>query len=220
MTSAQTTEYEGQTASATSKRLIARSQDADDLVLIAGIAAGDSEALEALYDRYAAIIYRMALRILKNAEMAEDLVQEVFWRVWRRSASFERERGRVAQWLFGIAHNLCIDELRRLRARPTPVYEDVDHPVIQHLVDEHMDVPGAAWATEQRRLIAEALHELPSAQRQAIELAYFGGMSHQEIATKLDRPLGTIKTRVRLGLQKLGSLLAARGLQSNAYFEV
>src|SRR5581483_6012120 len=98
-------------------------------------------------------------------------------------------------------------------------YEDVDHPVIQHLVDEQMDVPAAAWGTEQRRLIAEALHELPSAQRQAIELAYFGGMSHQEIATKLNRPLGTIKTRVRLGLQKLGSLLAARGLQSSAYFE-
>ncbi len=199
----------------TATRQPSQDQAPDDLVLIAAIAVGDSQALEVLYDRYAPVVYRLALRILKSPEMAEDLVQEVFWRVWRRSGSFERERGRVAQWLFGIAHNLCIDELRRLRSRPTPVYEDVDHPIIQQLVDEQMDVPAAAWATEQRRVIAEALHELPQAQRQAIELAYFSGMSHQEIATKLGRPLGTIKTRVRLGLQKLSGLLAARGLQSS-----
>ena len=186
----------------------------DDIDLIAAIAEGDGRALELLYDRYAAVVYRLALRMLKSPEMAEDVVQEVFWRVWRRSASFERARGRVAQWLFGIAHNLCIDELRRLRARPTPVYEDVEHPLVQRQVDEHTDVPATAWATEQRRVIVEALHELPASQRQAIELAYFGGLSHQGIATRLQKPLGTIKTRVRLGLQKLSSLLAARGLQS------
>ena len=188
----------------------------DDTALIAAIAQGSSEALEALYDRYAAVVYRMALRILKNPELAEEMVQEVFWRVWRRSSSFAQERGRVAQWMFGIAHNLCIDELRRQRSRPAPVYEDAEHPFIQHIIDEQADVPAGAWATEQRRLIAEALHELPQAQRQAIELAYFRGLSHQEIATHLNRPLGTIKTRVRLGLQKLGSLLAARGLQPSA----
>lgn len=185
----------------------------DDQVLIDAISSGDSSALEALYDRYAVVVYRMALRILKSRELAEDVVQEVFWRVWRRSGSFERDRGRVAQWIFGIAHNLCIDELRRTRARPTPVYEDVDHPVIQQLADEQADVPATALAAEQRRTIAEALGHLPSAQRQAIELAYFGGLSHQEIATRLNRPLGTIKTRVRLGLLKLESLLVARGLQ-------
>lgn len=216
---AQSSESAGQPAPVATARQTARSQDAEDLALIAAIAQGDSGSLEMLYDRYATVVYRFALRMLKSPEMAEDLVQEVFWRVWRRSASFERERGRVAQWLFGIAHNLCIDELRRLRARPTPVYEDVDHPIIQNLLDTHMDVPAAAWASEQRRVIAEALGELPIAQRQAIVLAYFGGMSHQEIATKLDRPLGTIKTRVRLGLQKLGGLLAARGLQPNMLFD-
>jgi RNA polymerase sigma-70 factor (ECF subfamily) len=121
----------------------------------------------------------------------------------------------VLQWLLGIAHNLCIDELRRMRVRPAPAYEDGEHPVIQQLIDEQTDVPAAAWTTEQRRMIAEAMRELPAAQRQAIALAYFGGMSHQEIATRLDRPLGTIKTRVRLGLQKLGSLLVARGLHAS-----
>ena len=187
----------------------------DDQTLIAAIAAGDSNALEQLYDRYGAAVYRVALRMLKNRELAEDVVQEVFWRVWRRSASFINERGRVTQWLFGIAHNLCIDEMRRMRARPAPVYEDVEHPVIQQLIDEQTDVPAAVWTTEQRRVISEAMSELPAAQRQAIALAYFGGLSHQEIATKLNRPLGTIKTRVRLGLHKLGGLLVARGLQSN-----
>lgn len=186
----------------------------DDHILIAAIAQGDSSALEVLYDRYSSIVYRMALRMLKNRELAEEVVQEVFWRVWRRSASFDVERGRVAQWLFGIAHNLCIDELRRMRARPMQVYEDVDHPVIQQLADDQIDVPEAAWAFEQRRVIRDALDHLPDTQREAVELAYFGGLSHQEIATKLNRPLGTIKTRVRLGLQKLGALLTARGLQS------
>ena len=212
---AQAHEGAAQAANAIATREAALNQDADDLRLITSISQGDRQAIEELYDRYAATVYRLALRMLKSPEMAEDLVQEVFWRVWRRSSSFERERGRVAQWLFGIAHNLCIDELRRLRARPTPVYEDVDHPIIQHLPDEQMDVPAAAWANEQRRVIADALHELPLAQRQAIELAYFSGMSHQQIANKLNRPLGTIKTRVRLGLQKLGGLLAACGLQAS-----
>jgi RNA polymerase sigma-70 factor, ECF subfamily len=192
-----------------------RPHEADDLHLIAAIAAGDSNALEQLYDRHAAVVYRVALRMLKNRELAEDVVQEVFWRVWRRSASFAHDRGRVTQWLFGIAHNLCIDEMRRMRARPAPVYEDVEHPVIQQLVDEQTDVSAIAWTTEQRRVITDAMRELPEAQRQAIALAYFGGMSHQEIATKLNRPLGTIKTRVRLGLHKLGGLLVARGLQAN-----
>ncbi len=191
----------------------ARAIDQEDLALIAAISQGSTESLEALYDRYAAVVYRMAIRIVKNAELAEDVVQEVFWRVWRRSGSFERERGRVAQWLFGIAHNLCIDELRRMRSRPVSVYEDVEHPRIQQLPDERTDVVGEVWNAEQRRVLKQALSQLPDAQRQAIEMAYFGGLSHQEIATRLDRPLGTIKTRVRLGLHKMRALLAIQGLQ-------
>jgi len=205
------------TSSASSLQISKASQthEIDDQALLAAISAGDSSALEQLYDRYSSVVYRVALRMLKNRELAEDVVQEVFWRVWRRGASFTHERGRVTQWLFGIAHNLCIDELRRMRARPTSVYEDVDHPVIQQLIDEQTDIPAMAWTTEQRRVIVEAMSELPEAQRQAIALAYFGGLSHQEIATKLNRPLGTIKTRVRLGLHKLGGLLVARGLQAS-----
>ena len=155
----------------------------DDLALIAALAQGNNQALEMLYDRYAAVVYRLALRMLQSPEMAEDLVQEVFWRVWRRASSFERERGRVAQWLFGIAHNLCVDELRRLRARPTPVYEDADNPLIQRLADERIDIPATAWAAEQRRAIAQALYELPAPQRQA----RLGPFEHEPIDSRLRR---------------------------------
>lgn len=211
---AQISEIVTGSASAPPSSKTAQPHDIDDQMLITAIAAGDSNGLEQLYERYASGVYRVALRMLKNRELAEDVVQEVFWRVWRRSASFANERGRVTQWLFGIAHNLCIDEMRRIRARPVPIYEDVEHQLIQQLIDEQTDVPAMAWTIEQRRVIAEAMRELPAAQRQAIALAYFGGMSHQEIATKLNRPLGTIKTRVRLGLHKLGGLLVARGLHA------
>jgi RNA polymerase sigma-70 factor, ECF subfamily len=205
---------DGRPAAPTSSRTTSVN-DLDDLNLIAAISAGDTGALEALYDRYAAVVYRMALRIVKTPELAEDVVQEVFWRVWRRSGSFERDRGRVAQWLFGVAHNLCIDELRRMRSRPVSVYEDVDHPLIQQLTDERVNVAGAAMESEQRRLIVAALSQLPPAQRQAVELAYFGGFSHQEIATRLACPLGTVKTRVRLGLHKLNTILTNEGYQSH-----
>lgn len=204
----------GPTEQDTSLPTLVSATDADDQILIAAVARGESQALEVLYDRYSGVVYRLAFRMLKHREQSEEIVQEVFWRVWRRSRSFERERGRVAQWIFGIAHNLCIDEIRRMRARPNPVYDDEEHPIIQQLVDDQVDVPAAAWASEQRRVIVSALASLPSAQREAIELAYFGGFSHQEIADQLDRPLGTIKTRVRLGLQKLGSILSLSGMQS------
>jgi RNA polymerase sigma-70 factor (ECF subfamily) len=95
----------------------------------------------------------------------------------------------------------------------------MDHPRIQELADDRTDVPVVAWAAEQRRAIADALGSLPSAQRQVIELAYFRGLSHQEIAVQLNRPLGTIKTRVRLGLQKLGNLLTASGIAAEDALE-
>jgi len=193
--------------------------DQDDIALITAISAGNSAALEVLYDRYSATVYRMALRIVKNQELAEEIVQEAFWRVWRRSSSFAHERGRVVQWLFGITHNLCIDELRRIRSRPISVYEDVEHPLIQQMPDQRTDVAGEVWQGEQRRAIVTALEELPASQREAIELAYFGGLSQQEIAQKLDSPLGTIKTRVRLGLQKLKAALSSQGMQPADVYE-
>src|SRR5262245_35776162 len=185
----------------------------EDEALLARVAAGDTRALETLYDRYSGVVYGTALRILGAAELAEEVVQETFWRVWRRSGTFQPGRGQASSWILGIAHNLAIDELRRQRARPNPVYDEEDRPVLRDLEDSRMDVASAALEEEQRRLISAALDQIPAEQREAIELAYFGGLSQSEIAARLHNPLGTVKTRIRLGLQKLRDILTAQGFQ-------
>lgn len=191
----------------------ATERDVSDEDILARIADGDSAALAALYERYARVVYGLALRMLGNRELAEDLVQETFWRVWRRSSTFNRERGRVASWVLGIAHNLAIDELRRQRLRPVPVYEDDARPVLQELEDEQVDVAAAALGSEQRTTLISALQAIPPEQREVIELAYFGGLSQREIAERLQNPIGTVKTRARLALQKLRDVLLAQGLR-------
>ena len=182
----------------------------DDDQLVGRAIAGDLRAFESLYDRYAATVFGLALRMLGDREAAEDAVQEIFWRVWRRLRSFDRSRA-FAPWLMGIAHNCCTDELRRRRVRPQPVYEDEDHPILSDIPDD-VDVGEAAILAEQRQMVREALNQLPEEQRQALLLAYFGGLTQQEIAGRLGSPLGTIKTRLRLGLQKLRALLQGQTL--------
>lgn len=181
-----------------------------DEQLIESVAQGDRRAFETLYDRYASVVFGLTLKMLGDREVAEEAVQEIFWRVWQRAKSFDRSRT-FAPWLFGIAHNYCIDELRRRRARPQSVYEDDDHPILSSIADD-ADVSESALQSEQRRIVVNALRELPAEQRQALELAYFGGLTQQEIAARLGNPLGTIKTRMRLGLQKLRGILQGQQL--------
>ena len=185
----------------------------DDQTLLARVAEGDTRALDTLYERYARVVYGVALRIVGDSQQAEDIVQETFWRIWRRGRTFQAGRGQAASWIFGIAHNLSIDELRRQRARPIPVYDTEATPVLRDLEDSRMDVAGGALEQERRRLIDEALKQITNEQRQAIELAYFGGLSQREIAERLQSPLGTIKTRIRLGLLKLRDVLLARNVR-------
>ena len=128
----------------------------DDDTLIARIAGQDRLALDTLYERYARVVYGLALRMLGDPEQAEDIVQETFWRVWRRGATFQAGRGPAAGWIFGIAHNLSIDELRRRRARPSPVYETDGAPSLREIVDEDMDVVGAAAESERKARTATA----------------------------------------------------------------
>jgi RNA polymerase sigma-70 factor, ECF subfamily len=179
-----------------------------DEELIEAVARGDRRAFEALYDRYAPAVFGLALRTLRDREVAEEAVQEIFWRIWQRAGSFDRSR-MFAPWLFGIAHNYCIDELRRRRARPQSVYEDDERPILGAIPDT-VDVSEAAVLAEQRRAVQDALRQLPDEQREALEMAYFGGLTQQEIAARLGNPLGTIKTRMRLGLQKLRGLLQSQ----------
>jgi len=183
---------------------------AEDERLVARVVKGDRRAFELLYDRYAATIFGLALRMLGDREMAEEAVQEIFVRVWRRLGSFDQSRA-FAPWLFGIAHNYCIDELRRRKVRPQFVYEDDENSVLSDIPDE-LDVGEAAILAEQGQIVRAALEQLPEEQRQALLLAYFGGLTQQEIAVKLGNPLGTVKTRMRLGLQKLRALLKGQTL--------
>jgi RNA polymerase sigma-70 factor (ECF subfamily) len=182
----------------------------DDQILLGRIANQDPQALDLLYERYARVVYGLALRMLGTSELAEDVVQETFWRVWRRSGSFKSARGSVAGWIYGIAHNLSVDELRRQRARPTPVFDTDENPVLRGLLDEREDVAGTAEQNELQRALAVALGGLGVEQRQAIELAYFGGLSQSEIAARLQSPIGTVKTRIRSGLRRLREVLAAQ----------
>lgn len=181
-----------------------------DEQLIKAVAQGDFRAFEMIYDRYAPMVFGLALKTLGDREAAEEAVQEVFWRVWQRAGSFDQKR-MFAPWLFSIAHNYQVDELRRRRSRPQPVYEDENHPVLSSIPDG-TDVGATALQSEQRRIVLDALQQLPVEQRQALELAYFDGLTQQEIATRLNNPLGTIKTRIRLGLQKLRAILQGQGL--------
>lgn len=189
-----------------------RSPVPDDTDLLARIVQSDAGALDLLYERYSRVVYSLALRMLRSAELAEDIVQETFWRIWRRSATFEGRRGSVASWILGIAHNLSVDELRRQRARPSLVRDTPGEPILSAIVDASADVDDLALLNERRRQILKALEQIPADQRLAIELAYFGGLSQSEIAERLQSPIGTIKTRIRNGLRRLREVLLSQHL--------
>jgi RNA polymerase sigma-70 factor (ECF subfamily) len=192
------------------ERMLATEPLADE-VLMARVAAGDAEALDLLYQRYSRIVYGLALRILTSPEHAEDVVQETFWRVWSRAVTFQGTGASFAPWLFGIARNHCIDELRRRQSRPVARSGD-DSDLLLAIPDNQPSVDALTWEGERRRLITSALADLPNDQREVIELAYFRGLSQREIAEQLNNPLGTVKTRVRLALQKLKGLLQHQGI--------
>lgn len=171
--------------------------------LVRRIAAGDGMALRQIYDRYVRLVFSIAYRRTQDAACAEEIVQEVFCKVWRRGADYRPERGRFSSWLIGIAEHQSIDELRRRRVRP----------VMQSAEEESVPVategnPGDVLdhALDRAR-VAGALAQIPPAQRAVIELAFFEGLSHPEIADRCGMPLGTVKARIRLGMTKLKGLL-------------
>ncbi len=187
----------------------------EDEQLIGRLVAGDVAALDALYDRYAGVVFALVLRIVADRPVAEELLQETFLRAWQRAGLFEGSRGRVPSWLLGIAHNLAIDELRRRRRCPqavTPRERETAERELAGLPDPGPAVAEEAWSRLRRAQIEAALGRLPAAQRRIIELAYFEGYSQSEIAARLGEPLGTVKTRMRLGMRKLRDLLEAQGL--------
>lgn len=176
----------------------------DDEQLLKAISKGESWAMAALYDRYARLVFSLALRMLGEPRAAEEMMQEVLLKVWRSANTYDRKRGKLSSWLLGIAHNQCVDELRRRRARP-PAGADLDS--IRELpADTEDPLTAAAQSIEHARAV-QALARISPDQRTVIELAYYRGLAHSEIAEKLGLPLGTVKTRLRLGLLKLREIL-------------
>ena len=180
------------------------SERMSDELLATKIARGSSAALEVLYDRYASTVLGISLKVIGDRAAAEDVLQETFWRVWRSAASYQSQRGSFTGWLFRIARNLAIDAYRRRNIRPRPI-TDVDNSdsVMDQTPDPTMDVAEQSRVLLNHKLVLAALATLPRVQRQVIELAYFYGMTRQEIAEKTGEALGTIHTRARLALQKL-----------------
>jgi len=176
-----------------------------DQATLGRMAQGDPDALAELYDRHSRRVFSLALRILQDSPEAEDIVQEVFAQAWRQAARYDAKRGAVGAWLLNLTRSRAIDRLRSARARP-----DVadDERAVTELRDQGSTPDVQLLAVEQIGLVRTALKELPVLQRVALELAYYEGLTHAEIAAQLDQPLGTVKTRIRLAMLKLRDSLA------------
>lgn len=159
----------------------------------------DSQALAELFDRYGRLVYSRILSVVRDASMAEDLVQETYLRVWNRVRDFDGSKGAIGPWILAIARNCAIDYLRSAGGRRRNVvnFEDAEHPALQTNMEK--DILGSDRAREIKR----AVERLSPNQRQAIELSYFGGLSQLETARRMGHPLGTVKTWVRVALKNL-----------------
>ncbi len=175
-----------------------------DEILVIQVARGNSLALEALYDRYASIVLGISLKVIGDQALAEDVLQETFWRLWQSASTYQAERGSFTGWLFRIARNLAIDAYRRRNIRPQAMPGlDGNESVLEQAPDPDVNVVEQVQSVIQNRQVRNALTSLPNVQRQVIEMAYFYGMTRQEIAEATGEALGTIHTRARLALQKL-----------------
>jgi len=171
---------------------------------------GDANAFEVIFDRHGDASFSLAYRMCGRRAMAEDVVQEAFMSVWRTGAGYDRERGSVRNWLLGVVHNRAIDAFRREAARTS---RDVSDEGISERVQAAERTEHEVERRDEAHHVRTALGELPAEQRRVIELAYFGGFSHSEIAAMLKLPAGTVKGRMRLGLTKLRDALESQPLR-------
>jgi RNA polymerase sigma-70 factor (ECF subfamily) len=169
--------------------------------LLDRMARGDESALEALYDRYNRLVHSLALRVVGSTMAAEDVTIEVFWQAWTQARQYDPSRGKAYTWIMMITRTRAIDQRRRLqRQEPsTDDLEDYQPTSAEYGVEPDEEL----FLIEQRRRVLAALDSLPEAQRQVIELAYYEGMSHSEIAARLNEPLGTVKGRIRMAMAHL-----------------
>ncbi len=170
------------------------------------ITSRDECAFAVLYDRFADLVYSASLRVLADPQLAEDVTQDVFVRLWRRPESFVAARGRFLTWLMSVTRNRAVDEIRALgrrHRREIPQPDDGVADLRLQIVAPGDDPQVETELHELRAIVRSAVCDLPPDQRRALELAYFGGLTQQEISDLAHEPLGTIKTRIRLGMQKL-----------------
>jgi RNA polymerase sigma-70 factor (ECF subfamily) len=180
-----------------------------DEAVLALVSRGDETALGEVYDRYGRVAYGLALRIVRDRSLAEDAVQEAFLAVWRSAGSFLAEHGKPSTWILTLVHRRAVDLVRREERRRADPIDELSHPTGEATDEE-------AWLRAQRQVVQEALRKLPPDQREAIELAYYGGFTQSELAERLGQPLGTIKSRMFAGLRRLRELLADAGLELDA----
>jgi RNA polymerase sigma-70 factor (ECF subfamily) len=173
--------------------------------LVTRITRGDEDALAALYDRTSRFVYGIALKIVGEAAAAEDVAMEVYLQAWRTAGSYDAERGRVLPWLITMARSRSLDSLRSRKARRAQLEKDVDD--VLDLSDSRPNPESAIIEHGRSRIVREAMAQLAPGHREAIELAYFSGLTHAEAAEKTGLPLGTVKTRIRSGMIHLRELL-------------
>jgi RNA polymerase sigma-70 factor (ECF subfamily) len=172
-----------------------------DRALMKRVVAGDQGALEELMQRWKRPVYSLALRILRNPELAEEVSQDVFLKVWKHSAVFEEQRGAFSSWVLTMTHHGSIDALRRAKARGSQVTNTLDN-----IVAATLPSPRPSVSTWQKMKLEQALETLPAKQREVVELAYFGGYTRDEMSKILGEPVGTVKTRLRDAVQKLSAV--------------
>ena len=180
-----------------------------DEALVSLVASSDEQALAELYDRFGRVAYGLALRILRDEALAQDAVQEAFLGVWRSADRYLPERAKASTWILTLVHRRAVDLVRREDRRRGEPLDDAPEPIALSTVE------GEATLGFQRRVVQEALKGLPAEQREALELAYYGGLTQSELAERLGQPLGTIKSRMFMGLSRLRDLLAQAGLEES-----
>jgi RNA polymerase sigma factor (sigma-70 family) len=181
-----------------------------DEALVALVARADEDALAELYDRFGRVAYGLALRVVRDPSLAEDAVQEGFLAVWRSAARFVAERAKASTWILTLVHRRAVDLVRGEQPRRAEPLEAAPHRTVE-------DTEEQAWLHLQQSRVQEALSRLPDKQREALELAYFGGFTQSELADRLGEPLGTIKSRMFSGLARLRELLTEGGLEGERW---
>jgi len=174
----------------------------EDQELLVRIAAGDKDALEAIYERYSSAVYSLARYMLRSEAVAEEATQDVFLNIWLKAASYSSSRGQPKTWIMSVAHHKIIDVIRS-RRRAAAISDPKEYETLDLLPSAEVATDEAVERNLEAERVREALSKLPAAQQEVINLAYFGGLSQSEIAARLGQPLGTVKTRARLALQKL-----------------